>query len=187
MISDEAHRSIGGNARAVFEYFVGYKLGLTATPKDYIKKFDAAKPTTNDPREQERRLLLDTYRTFGCEAGEPTYRYSLLDGVRDGFLINPTGGRCAHRGHHPAAVRPGLRCGRGERHRDGERRASNASTNASFEKKFFSKPTNALFCKTFLENGLRDPISGEIRQDHRLRRQPEPRCQAHANPERDGR
>jgi len=31
VISDEAHRSIGGNARAVFEYFVGYKLGLTAT------------------------------------------------------------------------------------------------------------------------------------------------------------
>ena len=50
VISDEAHRSIGGNARAVFEYFVGYKLGLTATPKDYIKKFDAAKPTTKDPR-----------------------------------------------------------------------------------------------------------------------------------------
>lgn len=37
VISDEAHRSIGGNARAVFEYFVGYKLGLTATPKDYLK------------------------------------------------------------------------------------------------------------------------------------------------------
>jgi len=31
VISDEAHRSIGGNARAVFDYFIGYKLGLTAT------------------------------------------------------------------------------------------------------------------------------------------------------------
>ena len=30
LISDEAHRSIGGNSRAVFEYFIGYKLGLTA-------------------------------------------------------------------------------------------------------------------------------------------------------------
>jgi type I site-specific restriction endonuclease len=37
VISDEAHRSIGGNARAVFNYFIGYKLGLTATPKDYLK------------------------------------------------------------------------------------------------------------------------------------------------------
>ena len=33
--------------------------------------------------------MLDTYRTFGCENGEPTYRYSLLDGVKEGFLVNP--------------------------------------------------------------------------------------------------
>ncbi|MDO9128753.1 MAG: DEAD/DEAH box helicase family protein, partial [Anaerolineales bacterium] len=78
IISDEAHRSIGGNARAVFEYFIGYKLGLTATPKDYLKKFDQT--NTSNPRELERRLLLDTYRTFGCEGGQPTFRYSLLDG-----------------------------------------------------------------------------------------------------------
>ncbi len=90
VISDEAHRSIGGNARAVFEYFVGYKLGLTATPREYLKHFDRTNPTTSDPREYERRMLLDTYRTFGCEDGEPTYRYSLLDGVKDGFLVNPT-------------------------------------------------------------------------------------------------
>lgn len=37
VISDESHRSINGNARSVFEYFVGYKLGLTATPRDYLK------------------------------------------------------------------------------------------------------------------------------------------------------
>jgi hypothetical protein len=36
-------------------------------------------------------LLLNTYRTFGCENSQPTYRYSLLDGVKDGYLINPTG------------------------------------------------------------------------------------------------
>ena len=90
VISDEAHRSIGGNARAVFDYFIGYKLGLTATPRDYLKRFDKKGPSTKDPRELERRLLLDTYRTFGCENSQPTYRYSLLDGVKDGYLINPT-------------------------------------------------------------------------------------------------
>ncbi len=31
-----------------------------------------------------------------------------------------------------------------------------------FEKKFFSDPTNRVFCETFLNNALRDPISGEI-------------------------
>src|SRR3989339_1413457 len=90
VISDEAHRSIGGNARAVFDYFIGYKLGLTATPRDYLRKFDHANQTTNDPREYERRILLDTYRTFGCEDSQPTFRYGLLDGVKEGFLINPT-------------------------------------------------------------------------------------------------
>ena len=90
VISDEAHRSIGGNARAVFDFFVGYKLGLTATPRDYLKGTGKTLTATHDPRETERRLLLDTYRTFGCESAQPTFRYSLLDGVKDGFLINPT-------------------------------------------------------------------------------------------------
>jgi type I restriction enzyme R subunit len=31
-----------------------------------------------------------------------------------------------------------------------------------FEKRFFADATNQLLCKTFLENALRDPISGEI-------------------------
>jgi len=43
VISDEAHRSIGGNSRAVFEYFIGYKLGLTATPRDYLKRIETGK------------------------------------------------------------------------------------------------------------------------------------------------
>lgn len=90
VISDEAHRSIGGNSRAVFEHFIGYKLGLTATPRDYLKKFDPTDPNHDDPREYERRLLLDTYRTFGCEDSRPTFSYSLIDGVKDGCLINPT-------------------------------------------------------------------------------------------------
>lgn len=159
VISDEAHRSIGGNARAVFEYFVGYKLGLTATPKDYLKKFDKANPTTRDPRELERRLLLDTYRTFGCESGDPTFRYTLLDGVRDGFLINPvvvdartdiTTQLLSDEGYAVMAV--------AENGEDSEQ----TYYQKDFEKKFFSDATNRLFCETFIHNALRDPISGEI-------------------------
>jgi type I restriction enzyme R subunit len=89
LISDESHRSINGNSRAVFEYFIGYKLGLTATPKDYLKRIDPSRIHQRDPREWERRQLLDTYKTFGCESGTPTFRYSLVDGVREGYLLNP--------------------------------------------------------------------------------------------------
>jgi type I restriction enzyme R subunit len=159
VISDEAHRSIGGNARAVFEYFVGYKLGLTATPRDYLKKFDAARPTTRDPREAERRLLLDTYRTFGCESGQPTFRYSLLDGVREGFLINPvvvdartdiTAQLLSNEGYAVTST-------------DQEGNAAEDNFDQKdFEKRFFSPATNRLFCQTLLNNGLRDPISHEF-------------------------
>ena len=159
VISDEAHRSIGGNARAVFDYFIGYKLGLTATPRDYLKKFDKDKPTTRDPREFERRLMLDTYRTFGCDDGQPTYRYSLLDGVKDGFLINPTvvdarsevTTQLLSDEGFVVAVKDDTGEDQEETYKQRE-----------FEKRFFSKATNQLFCKTFLENALRDPISGEI-------------------------
>src|SRR4030095_7039770 len=86
----EAHRTISGNNRAIFEYFVGAKLGLTATPRDYLKGVGEG-DRQNDPREYERRLLLDTYRTFGSDDGKPTFRYSLLDAVQHDppYLVNP--------------------------------------------------------------------------------------------------
>jgi type I restriction enzyme R subunit len=154
IISDEAHRSIGGNARAVFEYFVGYKLGLTATPKDYLKKSN-----DGEQREYERRLLLDTYRTFGCESGEPTFRYSLLEGVRDGHLINPividartevTTQLLSDEGY--AAVTTN----------DDEEEQEDTFYQRDFERKFFSEATNRIFCETFMKNAMRDPVTGEI-------------------------
>ena len=162
VISDEAHRSIGGNARALFEYFIGYKLGLTATPKDYLKRFDAKAPIHNDPREYERRLLLDTYRTFGCESGIPTYRYSLVDGVNDGFLINPlvvdartdvTTQLLSDQGY--AVIIPVE--DEGDTKEEGQ-----SFFQRDFEKKFFSEDTNNVFCGAFMDNALMDPVSGEV-------------------------
>lgn len=155
VISDEAHRSIGGNARAIFEYFIGYKLGLTATPKDYLKRIERQ----IDPRDIERRMLLDTYRTFGCTSGEPTFRYSLIDGVKDGYLISPivvdartdvTTQLLSDEGYSVITIN------------DGNEKVEEEFFHKDFEKNFFSEDTNRLFCKTFLENALRDPISGEI-------------------------
>lgn len=159
VISDEAHRSIGGNARAVFDYFIGYKLGLTATPRDYLKRFDRKNPTTRDPREFERRLLLDTYRTFGCESGQPTFRYSLLDGVRDGFLINPTVVDARTEITTELLSEEGFVVTFTD---DAGEDQQEAFKQREFERRFFADATNQLFCRTFLENALRDPVSGEI-------------------------
>ena len=158
IISDESHRSISGNARAVFEYFNGYKLGLTATPRDYLKGVDADKVRENDPREIERRMLRDTYATFGCEGGDPTFRYSLIDGVKDGFLVNPrvldarteiTTQLLSDEGYAVAFQTE-----------DGEE--TEIFVSRDFERKFFSEKTNSIFCQTFLENALRDPITKEV-------------------------
>lgn len=158
VISDEAHRSIGGNARAVFEYFIGYKLGLTATPKDYLKKSSSCS-SERDPRDTERRMMLDTYKTFGCPSGEPTYRYSLIDGVRDGFLINP------YVVDARTTVTTQLLSDQGfvitTTDTDGNE-LEEAFAGRDFERKFFAEPTNRAFCKTLLQHGLRDPISGEF-------------------------
>jgi type I restriction enzyme R subunit len=158
IISDESHRSVSGNSRAVFEYFNGYKLGLTATPKDYLKGVDIDKIRENDPREVERRMLRDTYTTFGCENGQPTFRYTLLQGVKDDFLRNPitvdarteiTTQLLSDKGY--AVV---------TQTEEGEE--AEIFVSRDFEKKFFSDKTNSIFCKTFLEKALRDPITNEI-------------------------
>ena len=60
--------------------------GLTA--RDFLKSVDADNMSVSDPKQLERRLILDTYTIFGCEDGEPTFKYTLAE--RDGFLVNPT-------------------------------------------------------------------------------------------------
>jgi len=159
IISDEAHRSIGGNARAVFEYFHGYKLGLTATPKDYLKGVEAAQDEFIHPREMEIRLLRDTYITFGCDDGNPTYRYSLLDGVKDKYLINPTTidartdittQLLSDDGYDVVSIN------------DEGAEETQTFIHRDFEKKFFSQKTNVAFVQAFMDNVLIDPITGEI-------------------------
>jgi len=159
VISDEAHRSISGNARAVFDYFVGYKLGLTATPRDYLKNSDGVGRSAHDPREMERRLLLDTYRTFGCESGQPTFRYSLLDGVRDGFLINPTVVDARTDVTTQLLSEKGFIVSVTD---DTGEDQEQTYKQRQFEKQFFSDATNAVFCHTFLDRGLCDPVSNEF-------------------------
>lgn len=159
VISDEAHRSLGVRSRKVFEYFIGFKLGLTATPKDYLKSVDIESLSESDPRQLERRLMMDTYTTFGRENGEPTFRYSLEDGVRDKHLINPkvidarseiTTELLSEHGYVFQGV--------DEEGNDVEE----IVRQRDFEKRFFSPNTNKVFCETFLENAMRDPYTNEI-------------------------
>lgn len=157
VISDEAHRSIGGNSRAVFEYFVGFKLGLTATPKNYLRGFESS--NQDDQREYERRLLVDTYKTFGCEPGHPTFSYDLESGANDGYLIKPTlvdartnitTELLSDEGY---AVRISDESGTEIEERFNEKH---------YEKKIFNEETNIAMCQALVENGVYDPVAKEL-------------------------
>lgn len=159
VISDEAHRSLGARSRRVFEYFNGFKLGLTATPRNFLRSVDVDKLGEKDPRGLEKRFMLDTYTTFGCESGEPTFRYSLEDGVKDGYLVNPkvfdarteiTTDLLSEEGYIFEGV--------DEEGNDVEE----TFLKKDFERRFFSDTTNTIFCETFLKEAKRDPYTGEI-------------------------
>ena len=114
------------------------------------------------PREYERRLLLDTYRTFGSEDGKPTFRYSLLDAVnhQPPYLVNPlaldarteiTTQMLSDEGY--AVTVPAGEDGQESELTFGKR---------DYERKFFSDETNSSFVRCFLDHAKRDPITGEI-------------------------
>ena len=161
IISDEAHRTISGNNRAIFEYFVGAKLGLTATPRDYLKGLDEDAFHQN-ARDFERRLLLDTYRTFGCEDGTPTFRYTLMAAVghEPPYLCNPvfldartkiTTQMLSDEGY--AVPIPAT---------EDEEATEKVFQKKDFERTFFSDETSQSFVQCFFDNAKWDPITGEI-------------------------
>lgn len=83
VVNDEAHRSIYGDAREVVQFFQATRIGLTATPKAYLKNVDLDTLAEENPRALEARQLRDTYLYFGCQPGVPTYRYDIIDAVQD--------------------------------------------------------------------------------------------------------
>ena len=67
IIIDEAHRSIYKKYGAIFDYFDGLILGLTATPKNEVDR--------------------NTYHFFELEDELPTAAYELSEAVNDGYLV----------------------------------------------------------------------------------------------------
>ena len=68
IIIDEAHRSIYKKYQAIFEYFDGLLVGLTATPRDDVDK--------------------NTYKFFQLENNVPTFVYEYDEAVREKYLVD---------------------------------------------------------------------------------------------------
>ena len=163
IIVDEAHRTISGKAREVFEYFIGYKIGLTATPKDYFRGVNTKQLLSTNLYEYDARAFRDTYLTFGCYSGKPTYEFTLAYGVRKGILVQPYA-IDARTEISYQLLDEGMAISAVDIPTDGndDEKAEIIYTGKDFEKKLFSDATNELFCRMFLENAKRDPLTGEI-------------------------
>lgn len=76
---DECHRSINVNRSLIFDHFLCPRIGMTATPRIAIVKegTDVA---------EEDLAIMDTYRLFGCETGEPDFKFDMDRGIEEGFL-----------------------------------------------------------------------------------------------------
>ncbi len=67
IIADESHRSIYNYYGQLFLKFDSIKLGLTATPVEFIDR--------------------DTFEFFGTNSGNPSFAYTYEEALRDAFLV----------------------------------------------------------------------------------------------------
>ena len=79
LIVDECHRSINVNRKLIFDHFLCPRIGLTATPR-------IAEPKAGIEVPEEDLAIIDTYKLFGCETGEPDFKFDIKKGIDEGFL-----------------------------------------------------------------------------------------------------
>lgn len=79
IIVDECHRSINVNRKLIFDHFLCPRVGLTATPRIAVPKEGA-------DVDEEDLAIIDTYKLFGCETGEPDFQFDIAQGIDEGFL-----------------------------------------------------------------------------------------------------
>jgi type I restriction enzyme R subunit len=156
VINDEAHRSIYGDAREAVQFFQATRIGLTATPKAYLKNINLEQLATEDPKALEARQLRDTYHYFGCEPGQPTFRYDIIDAVKDPegpFLCLPRIIDCRSDITTQALQEAGWAVVINEQ--------EESFKIQDLERKIFTPHRNRVMCEAFLREAQRDP-TGDI-------------------------
>ena len=156
VINDEAHRSIYGDAREAVQFFQATRVGLTATPKAYLKNVNLEQLAAEDPKALEARQLRDTYHYFGCEPGQPTFRYDIVDAVQDPegpYLCLPKIVDCRSDITTHALQESGWAVVINEQEENFKIQ--------DLERKIFTPHRNRVMCEAFLREAQRDP-AGDI-------------------------
>ena len=153
VINDEAHRSIYGDAREVVQFFQATRIGLTATPKAYLKNVNIEELEAENPKALEARQLRDTYHYFGCSPGLPTFRYDIIDAVKDPegpFLCLPKIFDLRSDITTQALAEKGWAVVVNEE--------EDSFKIQDLERKIFTPARNRLMCEAFLHEAQKDPL-----------------------------
>jgi len=78
IIVDECHRSINIGRKLIFDHFLCPALDLLNTENSSRQR--------GKNISEEDLAILDTYKLFGCETGEPDYQFDLARGIEEGFF-----------------------------------------------------------------------------------------------------
>jgi type I restriction enzyme R subunit len=145
IIADESHRSIYNRYRDLFEYFDALQLGLTATPVQFVTR--------------------DTFRMFGCEAGDPTFNYGYEEAINHTppYLVP-----FEVETYTTPFLRQGIRYSQMTREQQLQLEADDPEPTLvefdreAVDRRVFNKPTNRLILRNLMERGLRDATGSRV-------------------------
>ena len=140
VIADESHRSIYNVYQAVLDYFTAIKIGLTATPTDFVDH--------------------DTFELFECPPKDPTFAYSFEEAIEHvppylcDFEVLKVRSKFQLEGIHGKVLRPE------EQRRlisEGKDLEDIDFEGSELERKVTNSGTNGLIVHEFMEESIKDP------------------------------
>jgi len=140
VIADESHRSLYNVYKNVLDYFSAIKVGLTATPTDFVDH--------------------DTFELFDCADGDPTYAYSFDEAIAHvppylcNFEVLKVRSKFQLEGIHGGALTPA------EQRRliaEGKDLEDIDFDGTELERKVTNSGTNGLVVREFMEEAIKDP------------------------------
>jgi type I restriction enzyme R subunit len=140
VIADESHRSLYNVYKSVLDYFSAIKIGLTATPTDFVDH--------------------DTFELFDCADGDPTFAYSFEEAIAHvppylcNFEVLKVRSKFQLEGIHGGALAPA------EQRRliaEGKDLEAIDFDGTELERKVTNSGTNGLVVREFMEESIKDP------------------------------
>ena len=150
IIIDEAHRSIYKKYQAIFDYFDGLLVGLTATPRDDVDK--------------------NTYKFFQLENNVPTFVYEYDEAVKQKYLVDyhtiSTTTKFIERGIKYSELKEGDREEYENLFEEGE--VQEEISSSAINSWLFNRDTIKIILETVMQKGLKVEGGDKLRKNYNI-------------------